>query len=102
MLVTTADVPDGAGALSMIGYETPNLSKCLKVLVHGGYSGESFAIKVKELIGAEVEVVKLNELHKATSKNHIFNNVCKTIMISLMLNYEKTKTTLHIWRGDAT
>ena len=35
-----------------------------KVLVDGGYTGENFANSIKELIGAEVEVVKRNELHK--------------------------------------
>ena len=48
----------------MIGYAAPNLSKCLKVLVDGGYTGENFSNSVKHLIGAEVEVVKRNELHK--------------------------------------
>jgi transposase len=35
-----------------------------KVLCDGGYSGENFARAVKVLIGAEVEVVKRNELHR--------------------------------------
>ena len=48
----------------MIGYTADNLSKCLKVLVDGGYTGEDFATSVKEIIGADVEVVKRNELHK--------------------------------------
>ena len=39
------------------------LSKCLKVLVDGGYTGENFSNSVKKLIGANVEVVKRNELH---------------------------------------
>ena len=48
----------------MIGYAASCLSKCLKVLVDGGYTGENFANSVKKLIGAAVEVVKRNELHK--------------------------------------
>jgi transposase len=64
MFVTTADITDREGALSMIGYAAPSLSKCLKVLVDGGYTGDSFASNVKNLIGAKVEVVKRNELHK--------------------------------------
>ena len=64
MFATTANVTDRDGALLMIGYAAPNLSKCLKVLVDGGYTGENFAICVKRLIGAEVEVIKRNELHK--------------------------------------
>ena len=64
MFVSTADVTDRNGAISMIGYAAPNLSKCIKVLADGGYTGENFANAVKDLIGAAVEVVKRNELHK--------------------------------------
>jgi len=64
MFVTTANVTDREGAISMIGYAAPNLSKCLKVLVDSAYTGENFANIVKYLIGAEVEVVKRSELHK--------------------------------------
>jgi len=63
MFVTTANVTDRDGALTMIGYAAPNLSKCIKVMVDGGYTGENFANGVKRLIGAEVEVVKRSELH---------------------------------------
>ena len=48
----------------MIGYAAPNLSRCIKVMVDGGYTGENFANSVKTLIGADVEVVKRTELHK--------------------------------------
>ena len=48
----------------MIGYAAPYLPKCQKVLVDSGYTGENFASGVKALIGADVEVVKRNELHK--------------------------------------
>jgi transposase len=48
----------------MIGYAARALSKCLKVLVDGGYTGEKFANSVKDFIGADIEVVKRNELHK--------------------------------------
>ena len=64
MFVTTANITDREGALSMIGYAAPNLSRCLKVLVDSAYTGETFANSVKKLIGAEVEVIKRNELHK--------------------------------------
>ena len=63
MAVSTADVSDRDGALKMIGYAGSTLSKCLKVLVDGWYTGENFANGVKQLIGAEVEVVKRSELH---------------------------------------
>jgi transposase len=48
----------------MIGYAAPYLSRCEKVLTDGGYTGEDFADSIHDLIGAEVEVVKRNELHK--------------------------------------
>jgi transposase len=63
LLVTTANVTDRDGALAMFGNAKDNLSKVAKVLVDGGYSGEKFAQSVKELIGAEVQVAKRNELH---------------------------------------
>jgi transposase len=63
-LVTTADVTDRAGAITMVGYAAPHLPKCLKTLVDGGYTGENFADSIKEILGAEVEVVKRSELHK--------------------------------------
>ncbi len=64
MFVSTANITDRDGAISMIGYADPCLSKCQKVLVDGGYTGVNFANSVKELIEANVEVVKRNELHK--------------------------------------
>jgi transposase len=64
MFISTADVSDRDGAIEMIGYAGPCLSKCQKVLVDGGYTGESFANNIKILIDADVEVVKRNELHK--------------------------------------
>ena len=41
-----------------------HLGKVQKVLVDGGYTGDHFANGVKLFIGAEVEVVKRNELHE--------------------------------------
>ncbi|GHV32827.1 IS5 family transposase [Spirochaetia bacterium] len=64
MLVTTADKTDRNGAQLMIGCAVSNLSMCRKVLADGGYTGEKFSEGVKALIGADVEVVKRNELHK--------------------------------------
>jgi len=34
------------------------------VLVDGGYSGDPFAIAIKETLGATVEIAKRSELHK--------------------------------------
>jgi len=64
MFVSTANVTDRDGAVTMIGYAAPYLSRCLKVLADGGYTGDSFADSIWGLIGADVEVVKRNELHK--------------------------------------
>jgi transposase len=66
LAVTTANVTDRDGALMMVGYAGNTLDKCIKVLVDGGYTGENFANEIKSSIGAEVEVVKRNELHTFT------------------------------------
>lgn len=63
MSVTTADVTDRKGAIDMIKTNQEYLKNALNALVDGGYSGEKFAQAVKEIIGANVEVVKRNELH---------------------------------------
>jgi transposase len=63
MFASTADMTDRDGARNLIGYAYPHLSKVRKVLVDGGYTGADFAEDVRWLIGAEVEVVKRNELH---------------------------------------
>lgn len=61
--VTTADVTDRAGALSMFSVAKENLTRVSNVLVDGGYTGEKFAEAVKEMIGANVQVAKRNEIH---------------------------------------
>ena len=40
------------------------LTRLEKLLFDGAYAGEGFANKIKELVGAEVEIVKRSELHK--------------------------------------
>ena len=62
--VTTADITDREGAIQMILLNLDNLSCVEKFLVDGGYSGERFANQVKDICGAQVEVVKRSELHK--------------------------------------
>ena len=57
--ITTADVTDRDGAIQMILLNLDNLSHVEKFLVDGGYSGERFANQVKDICGAQVEVVKL-------------------------------------------
>ena len=61
--VTTANVTDRNGALSMLESYQTYLKDVLKVLVDGGYSGEKFAQEVLRIIHATTEVVKRNELH---------------------------------------
>jgi transposase len=43
MKVTTADVTDRDGALGALRAYAPNLTRAVKVLCDGGYSGEKFA-----------------------------------------------------------
>lgn len=64
LLITTANVSDREGAIQMISLASDTLSRVEKFLVDGGYSGDNFANALKALCGAEVEVVKRNELHK--------------------------------------
>jgi transposase len=61
--VTTANVTDRAGALTMFSLHQADLSQVQKVLVDGAYTGEAFAGAMKELGGASVEVVQRHELH---------------------------------------
>ena len=62
--ITTANVSDRDGAVMMFEQNKKCLRSVKNVLVDGGYRGEKFAIRVKEIINATVEVVKRNELHK--------------------------------------
>ena len=66
ILLTTADVTDREGAVRMISRYcnvTDYLDSVKKIMADGGYTGEKFAEAVKSVCGAEVEVVKRNELH---------------------------------------
>ena len=62
--VTTANISDKAGALEMIEISESSLSHVVNLLCDGGYVGKAFAERVKEIIGADVEIVKRSELHK--------------------------------------
>jgi len=64
MHITTANVTDRDGAEAMIINDKENLSDVKNFLVDGGYSGENFASKVKNVLGATVTVAKRSELHK--------------------------------------
>lgn len=61
--VTTADVTDRNGALTMFTSHKENLSNVLNILADGGYTGENFANSVKTLLGCTVKIAKRNELH---------------------------------------
>ena len=61
--ITTADVTDRNGARRMVENNKDNLSEVEKMLCDGSYTGEKFAGDIKDLIGAEVEIAKRNELH---------------------------------------
>lgn len=63
ILVTTANISDKAGALELLDKSKENLSAVVAVLCDGGYVGQPFADAVKKSIGAEVQIVKRNELH---------------------------------------
>ena len=66
IMVTNANVIDRTGGIDMVDYYcnvTNHLSALKKAMADGGYTGETFANKIKELSGAQVEVVKRNEFH---------------------------------------
>lgn len=48
----------------MISNEKENLSDVRNILVDGGYTGEAFAERIKNILGATVGVAKRSELHK--------------------------------------
>ena len=63
VLVTTANVTDRAGAVEGFSIHKDTLSDVQNVLVDGGYTGETFATAVEDILGATVEVAKRNALH---------------------------------------
>jgi len=61
--VTAADVTDRNGALEMFEKSKRHMGLVEKVLADGGYTGEPFKSAVKDVIDADVEIAKRNELH---------------------------------------
>ena len=61
--VTTADVTDRKGALLALGRSATDLQAVQSILADGGYVGQPFALAVKGLLGAEVQIAKRSELH---------------------------------------
>ena len=62
--VTTANVNDRIGALSMFQRAEMDNVQLETVLVDGGYTGEDFADGIGIILGIKVEVAKRNELHE--------------------------------------
>lgn len=62
--ITTANITDRDGAITMVSNSKDNLSRVINFLVDGGYTGEKFATEIKNIIDADVEVAKRSELYK--------------------------------------
>lgn len=62
--VTTANISDKAGAVQMLENNRSALSCVVNILCDGEYSGRPFAEAVRKIIGANVQIVKRNELHQ--------------------------------------
>ncbi len=61
--ITTANITDRKGALEACELNKHFLSEVKNVLADGGYSGESFANGIQEILGCPVEIAKRSELH---------------------------------------
>jgi transposase len=61
--VTTANVTDRDGAIAMFSQSGFSLPTLKAILCDGGYTGEAFAERIYEVMGAKVEIVKRSELH---------------------------------------
>ena len=64
LAVTAANITDRKGCLLALARERGNPGAVQKILADGGYTGKAFASSVHELIGAEVEIAKRNELQR--------------------------------------
>jgi transposase len=60
--ITTANVSDRDGMIEMFCGTYYPLPRFEKLLLDGAYTGDDFAREIKELTGAEVEVVKRSDL----------------------------------------
>ena len=61
--ITTAEVTDRQGALQAVERNRTTLSTVTSILADGGYSGKPFAQAIQDMLGAEVQIAKRNELH---------------------------------------
>jgi len=62
--ISCADIDDGTSGINTIACNLSSLLCMEKIIVDGGYTGENFAVSVRDLCGAEVEVVKRSDMHK--------------------------------------
>lgn len=62
--ITTANITDREGAITMAKNSKEDLSHVKAFLVDGGYTGEPFSTAIKDILGATVEIAKRSELHK--------------------------------------
>jgi len=60
--VTPTNVDDRKGVLEMMSFYRSELSRILKVLCDGGYTGQNFENAVGDLLGAVVEIAKRSSL----------------------------------------
>jgi transposase len=61
MEITKASETDRDGAIQMFENSLENIETLKKLLVDGGYTGEKFAAKIKELLNIETEVSKRSD-----------------------------------------
>ncbi len=61
--ITTANITDRDGAITLVDEHQNTLAFVENVMVDGGYTGKPFADKIKDILGATVEVAKRSELH---------------------------------------
>ena len=64
-MVTTANVTYRNGAIEMFSQPDFSLPSFKTLLCDGGYTGENFAERIRELTGAEVQIAKRSELRHA-------------------------------------
>lgn len=62
--ITTANISDKAGAKEMIERNKKSLCGVVNVMCDAGYAGKPFADAVMETIGADVEIVRRDQLHE--------------------------------------
>lgn len=64
LFVTTANISDKAGAILMIENNRFSLPCVRNILCDGGYRGNPFADRIRQIIGATVTIIKRNAPHQ--------------------------------------